>query len=139
MACASEAHGHGHGHEGEDHAEHHDHSHDDDDVTRGALFSLFQYIDTPRVRVLNAGSPDMTGCEPFKPFDRRTETGAGSFLESDEDDPEMILFVPFTASVRVRALIVIGGGGGQSPRHVKIFANRERMDFATANATQPLQ
>jgi PITH domain len=75
----------------------------------------------------------------FRAWERRKETGPGTFIQSDEYDRELLLYVPFTGSVKIRALVLLGGGGGSSPTHVKLFANKEEMDFSDAADTSPLQ
>lgn len=135
MSCAAE---HSHSHGGHSHGGGGEHNHDEDDVSRGELFSLFSFVDAPRVRCLNAAESGM-GAGVFRAWDRRMETGDGTFIESDEDDRELLLHVPFTASVKIRALVVIGGGAGSSPARVKLFVNNDNLDFAGAAETKPLQ
>jgi hypothetical protein len=42
----------------------------------------------------------------------------GQFLESD-GDPDLIIFIPFTASVKLKSISIIGGKEGTSPRNLK--------------------
>lgn len=76
---------------GHDHSHDHDHDHEHDVEDAGGD-SLYPYVDTSKLRVLNAAAPEHVA-HPFKPFhDRRDHS---RFLASNEDDPEMILFVPY--------------------------------------------
>jgi len=60
-------------------------------------------------------------------------------LESDEDDPQLLLHVEFTGSVRLKALTVIGGDGGRSPSELKVFVNRDDLDFGAVEGMEPVQ
>ena len=68
----------------------------------------------------------------FKPYDRRLER-EGS-VESEEDDPQIIIHIPFISPVKIRALSVIGGADGETPRELRAFINRETLDFSDADA-----
>ncbi|RLN93157.1 hypothetical protein BBJ28_00008434 [Nothophytophthora sp. Chile5] len=89
-------------HGGHDHS--HDHSHDHDDVEDANGDSLYPFIDTSKLRVLNAQDPQ-AAAHPFKPFHERHDRSR--FLASNDDDPELLLFIPFT--------------------------NRDDIDFSSAN------
>ncbi|RLN50309.1 hypothetical protein BBJ28_00010776 [Nothophytophthora sp. Chile5] len=78
-------------HGGHDHS--HDHSHDHDDVEDANGDSLYPFIDTSKLRVLNAQDPQ-AAAHPFKPFHERHDRSR--FLASNDDDPELLLFIPFT-------------------------------------------
>ena len=61
--------------------------------------SLYRFVDTTGIRCLNervSGS----GKNCIKPYAQKAE--AEPFVESNEDDPELLLFVPFTEVVKVR-------------------------------------
>ena len=61
--------------------------------------SLYRFVDTTGIRCLNervSGS----GKNCIKPFAQKAE--ADPFVESNEDNPELLLFVPFTEVVKVR-------------------------------------
>jgi len=88
------------------------------------------------VRCLNESSPGMA-LNPLKPYDKRTERDP--YLESQDDDPELILFVPFTQAVKMKSFCVVGGGGGSAPEHVKLWINRDDIDFNNAEDLPALQ
>ena len=80
--------------------------------------SLHGYVNHPRVSALNA-QEDEAAARVIRPWDERTQTLAGDPLRSDDDDPELIVHVPFVSDVKVRGLMIIGGGGGRAPSEVK--------------------
>ncbi|CAM9308539.1 unnamed protein product [Choristocarpus tenellus] len=136
MACrrdheeAGGGEGHDHNH---DHGHGHDHSHDVEDPNGVSLFGL---IDTTRVRCLNESEPGgAVNC--LKPWDRRRDLEP--HLESEEDDPELIIYVPFTQVVKIRAISVLSGTGGAAPAHMKVYVNRDDIDFGLAQDLPPIQ
>ena len=76
--------------------------------------------------------------EVFKPWSKRLEPSDPP-LESNENDPELLLHVPFSGDVRIRAISVIGGTDGTAPAELKVFINREDLDFSTAAEVPPAQ
>ena len=74
----------------------------------------------------------------FRPWDQRLST-SGPVIRSDPDDPELLLHVPFTGSVKLQALTVIGGPDGSSPAKLKVFINRDDLDFSTVADLAPVQ
>ncbi|KAG7379277.1 PITH domain-containing protein 1 [Phytophthora pseudosyringae] len=110
----------------------HDHNHDHDDEVEDANGdSLYPFIDTSKLRVLNALDPQ-AAAHPFKPFHERQDHSR--FLASNDDDPEMILFIPFTEAVSIKSICISGSAGdGTHPKEVKLFTNRDDIDFSNAN------
>ncbi|KAH9095818.1 hypothetical protein Ae201684P_010029 [Aphanomyces euteiches] len=98
--------------------------------------SLFKYIDTSKVRCLNALDEEQR-THPFK--SAAMKKNRDTFLDSNEDDPEMILYIPFTEAVSVKSICISGGEDGLHPKSVKLFANREDIDFSNATELPPLQ
>ncbi|RQM19756.1 hypothetical protein B5M09_002198 [Aphanomyces astaci] len=126
MSCAHE-------HGDHDHSHDHAHSHEVEDAEGD---SLFQYIDTSKVRVLNALDEDHR-THPFK--SAALKKSKDTFLESNEDDPELILYIPFTEAVSIKSICISGGEDGLHPKSVKLFSNREDIDFSNATELPPLQ
>lgn len=60
-------------------------------------------------------------------------------MRSNDDDPELLIHVPFIGSVKLQALTVIGGRDGSSPSKLKVFVNRDDVDFGMATEAQPVQ
>ncbi|EKM78576.1 hypothetical protein AGABI1DRAFT_114200 [Agaricus bisporus var. burnettii JB137-S8] len=121
-------HNHDHCH---DHA--HDHDHDHDAADLGPQDSLYSHIDRANVVALNTSK---LGEVVIKPWDKRLDEAES--LESDADD-QMIIRVPFTGSVRLRAVLLKTGPGDQTPRKVQIYANQEHMDFDDIEQLTPTQ
>eukprot|EP00624_Nannochloropsis_granulata_P000262 evm.model.NODE_10932_length_14799_cov_18.808027.4 len=89
---------------------------------------MYAAIDTSKVRCLNES--EFGAClHPFKPYSRRRE--AEPRLDSHDDDPELLLFVPFTRVVKLKSINIIGGhaGEGTAPTKIKLFMNRDDVDF----------
>jgi len=59
-------------------------------------------------------------------------------LES-ADDAELIIYIPFTGTVKLKSIMIIGGEKGSSPKKMKVFANRDDIDFSNANDAKPVQ
>ena len=59
--------------------------------------------------------------------------------ESQEDDPELMLFIPFSSPCCISSMVIIGGEDGTSPSSVKIYTNNENIDFSTVNELEPTQ
>jgi len=124
-------HNHHHGdcsHESHDH----DHDHDHDTTNVGPNDNLFPYIDRDNVIALNSSGG---GSEVIKPWDKRNND---VFLESDSDD-QLILRIPFTGSVKLRALILKAGPTDQTPDKVALFANQQSLDFNDVADKTPTQ
>jgi len=82
--------------------------------------------------------------------DRLTATPS---LQSPPDDPELLLTIPFTEAVTCQSICIasIGGSDGDNgdgdgdgdeqpkaaPRIIKLFCDRENMDFETAREMDP--
>nr|XP_010325046.1 PITH domain-containing protein 1 isoform X2 [Solanum lycopersicum] len=87
------------------------HDHDCADHNCSSDWSLFKHIDLPKVSALNEA---VTGSvkSVFKPWEQRLNSSEGH-LESNEGDPELIVFIP--------------------------FVNRDGIDFSDAQSMQAIQ
>jgi hypothetical protein len=132
--------GHGGGGGGHGHHHHHGHgccseAHEEPEIERGAAYSLYQYVDTAGLRCLNervAGS----ALKCFKPYERRLDRSQYVLSDSDE---QLIIHIPFTASITLKGICIIGGAEGQSPSSLKAWINREDIDFSTVDDIEPVQ
>lgn len=84
---------------------------------------------------LNEKEPG-SGRKILKPYDQRlTQT---PYLESAVDQ-ELILIIPFTVSVNIKSIIVIAKDEQSCPSRVKLFKNRDDIDFGNADDVSPDQ
>ncbi|VAH61074.1 unnamed protein product [Triticum turgidum subsp. durum] len=91
------------------------HDHECGDHNCAADWSLYNHIDIPKVVALNesvAGSVKSV----FKSWDQRLETSVG-FLESNEGDPELLVFIPIDSFSVYRNLLY--GESRSSHRNIK--------------------
>lgn len=114
------------------------HSHDHGDHGDELGLSLRPQIDFPRVVCLNE-EVEHAGRSVLKLHeDRMTATPS---LTSPEDDPELLLVIPFTESVTLQSVSIRSAGamedGTSPPKTVKLFVNREDLDFETAREMPP--
>lgn len=120
------------------------HSHDPfdaEDGVDGLGLSLRPQIDLDGVTCLNEDRPNM-GRDVLKLHEERLSSDP--FLRSQEDDPELLLYIPFSESVTVTHLTVRSEGGGDDndfptapPRTVKVFSDRDDIDFDMARELNP--
>ncbi|KAA8905392.1 hypothetical protein TRICI_005310 [Trichomonascus ciferrii] len=95
--------------------------------------SLYQHINHDHVRALNEAEEGM-GRGVFKRWEDRLETS--HVLESDVDE-QLLIFVPFTGLVRLHSLLVRTANDEQAPNTLKLFKNREDLDFSVAAELAP--
>lgn len=112
------------------------HTHDIEDDDLG--LSLRPHIDFELVTCLNEEVPN-TGKAVLKLHeDRLTQE---PYLKSNEDDPELLLHIPFTEAVTVKTISMRtaapNGIEGAAPRTIKLFTNRDDLDFDTARDMEP--
>eukprot|EP00250_Pteridium_aquilinum_P022703 c25583_g1_i1 orf=328-936(-) len=113
------------------------HSHDCSEHECAAAWSLYKHIDLPRVWALNE-AVEGSAKNIFRSWELRLDNSNGC-LESNEGDPELLLFIPFTTDVKIKSISIIGEGSGRSPSRMRAFINREDIDFSTAAAMTPIQ
>ncbi|XP_010526065.1 PREDICTED: PITH domain-containing protein 1 [Tarenaya hassleriana] len=112
----------------------HDHNCEDHDCSSD--WSLYKHIDLSKVSALNeavSGSVKSV----FKAWDQRLQSS--EHLESNEGDPELLVFVPFTSDVKIKSISIIGGPDGTSPSKMRAFTNREGIDFSDVQNMQAVQ
>ena len=108
----------------------HDHETGEDTI-------ILKHIAVDKVRGLNtAGKPEDLRAV-FKNYDNRTSDNPS--VSSYEDDPEMIIHIPFTEQVKLRSFCIVGGGNGDAPSRVKLFVNSDNLDFSDAEDRKAAQ
>ncbi|GFZ08557.1 PITH domain protein [Actinidia rufa] len=143
----------------------HDHSCEDHDCSSD--FSLYKHVDLSKVSALNEAVPGSVKTV-FKAWEQRLNSSEGH-LESNDGDPELLVFIPFTSDVKIKSISVVGGADGTSPSKMRAgvrtaylytlvsgiptlllqergpvdnfsrFINREGIDFSDAQNMQPIQ
>ncbi|MBA0626348.1 hypothetical protein Golax_003535, partial [Gossypium laxum] len=156
----------------------HDHSCEDHDCSSN--WSLYKHIDLAKVTALNEANPGSVK-SVFKAWEERLNS-SGERLESNEGDPELLVYIPkaaaeswrtlnmslgcdwevsyplkgphmgpdvvdegpgafakFTSDVKIKSISVVGGADGTSPSKLRVFINREGIDFSDAQSMQPVQ
>lgn len=73
----------------------------------------------------------------FKPHEERHDRTR--FVESQEDDPELIIHVPFVNAVKLKSVTISGEQGAKHPSQVKLFINRDDIDFSNAHELPSVQ
>ncbi|QRV75359.1 PITH domain-containing protein [Ceratobasidium sp. AG-Ba] len=130
----SHRHGQDCGHEHHEHGDDHDHDHDHSS-SGPPPNNLYARIDRQNVAALNA-EEGADPCTPLKAWHERLDET--KWLESDADD-QLILRIPFTGSVKLRALLLKTGPGEQTPEKVSLFPNADELDFSDASDREPAQ
>ncbi|KAK4046207.1 hypothetical protein OIV83_006239 [Microbotryomycetes sp. JL201] len=95
---------------------------------------LFGQVDRDKVVALNATDPD-NGKIVIRPWDDRMQEQ--EFVESDADE-QLILQIPFTASIKLRSIIIKSGPAGHTPDKMHVFAN-QLLDFDETSSQTPTQ
>ncbi|CEM35675.1 unnamed protein product [Vitrella brassicaformis CCMP3155] len=96
---------------------------------RGGEF-LLPYIDKEGVRGLNEEVAN-SAVKVFKTYEERLNDS--EYCDSTDGDPELIIQIPFTAPCKISSLHVIGGTDGTSPSRIKLYTNREDIDFTNVH------
>jgi len=113
------------------------HSHDHGDHGDDLGLSLRPQMDLDRVVCLNEEVAN-SGRAILKLHEERLTTTPA--LQSPEDDPELLLTIPFTEAVTCQSICIRSGSENSEtapPRIVKLFCDRENMDFETARELEP--
>ena len=90
--------------------------------------SLLSSIDTAKLICLNESEPGSVR-NVFRPLSERLNKTHS--LKSNEGDADLLIQIPFTNAVKIKS-ICISGAPGLSPDNVKVFVNRDDLDFSTA-------
>lgn len=117
------------------------HSHDHHDHGDDLGLSLRPQIDLPAVRCFNEEIPN-SGRAVLKLHEDRLSTDPN--LRSQPDDPELLLFIPFTEAVILQSISIRSVVPGDAnyddvapPRRIKLFVDRDDLDFDTARDMEP--
>ncbi|KAI9849323.1 MAG: hypothetical protein M1837_004783 [Sclerophora amabilis] len=125
-------HGHGHDHSGAG-GDGHDHS---DDLTPALRTFLYQQIDFDKITALNEAVPNSGIAVVKKGWEKRMD--AQPELESDADE-QLLVYIPFTGQVKLHQILVRSSATSAAPFTVKLFPNRDDLDFSSASDLTPTQ
>ncbi|KAG4078342.1 hypothetical protein HA402_013052 [Bradysia odoriphaga] len=117
----------------------HDHgpgcSHEATDVDNalemGIQYSLYAKIDMINLECLNEET-EGSGKLVFKPYENRLDFT--KFVRSDADE-ELLLNIPFTGNIKLKAMIIIGANDDSHPNRVRLYKNRPKMCFDDCQST----
>eukprot|EP00823_Brevimastigomonas_motovehiculus_P006181 TRINITY_DN5005_c0_g1_i1.p1 TRINITY_DN5005_c0_g1~~TRINITY_DN5005_c0_g1_i1.p1 ORF type:complete len:205 (-),score=25.72 TRINITY_DN5005_c0_g1_i1:536-1150(-) len=90
----------------------------------GDMSNLYADIDRDKVYCLNEKVQD-SGKSIIKPWDERLDMKT---VVKSNDDPQLIIYIPFTSCVKLKAFNLITGGDTR-PTKVKLFINKEGITF----------
>lgn len=121
------------------------HSHDHDHEDQLGL-SLQSYIDMAQVYCLNEHREN-AGRSVLKPYQDRLTLEPNLQSPRDDDDLELLMYIPFTEAVSIKSISVGGResiykpngneiGATSAPFTCKVFANRSDLDFSNARELQ---
>ncbi|KAE9978074.1 hypothetical protein EG328_001694 [Venturia inaequalis] len=136
------SHSHSHSHDHYDGEDPHDHSHDhgahdhDDDITPALQNLLYEQIDFSKVTCLNEEEPRSAAKVLQKTWMERMEDEPE--LRSDADE-QLLLTVPFTGQIRLHSILLRTSTSNSAPSTIKLFSNKETLDFETASTLDPTQ
>ncbi|OAA71232.1 DUF1000 domain protein [Cordyceps fumosorosea ARSEF 2679] len=128
----SHSHSHSHCH---DESGGHDHDHSDD-ITPALQSSLYEQINFDEIVTLNESRRDAGKAIVKKTWAERLDLNPE--LESDADE-QLLMTVPFTAQVKLHAILIRTSPAACAPRTLKLFVNQEHLDFQAAEETKPTQ
>ncbi|OBR03526.1 60s ribosomal protein l3 [Colletotrichum higginsianum IMI 349063] len=128
------------------HDEHHDHSHGghdehdhSDDITPALQHSLYGHVNFDEVTALNESQIGSARAVVKKTWAERLDPEPEVVSDADE---QLLVNVPFTGQVKLHALLLRTSDSPSAPRTLKLFANRDDLDFASAedaHATQEFE
>eukprot|EP00466_Bigelowiella_natans_P002568 jgi/Bigna1/91845/estExt_fgenesh1_pg.C_1240007 len=104
------------------------------DIDHGG--TLYPFIDRDKVMGLNE-SKNGSAKNVIKAWDDRKDSE--QVVRSVDGDGELIIHIPFTVQVKLKSFTVIGGGEGSAPNCVKLYKNRDDIDFESAEDVEPDQ
>ncbi|KAL8802606.1 MAG: hypothetical protein Q9182_003696 [Xanthomendoza sp. 2 TL-2023] len=143
----SHHHGHaGHSHAGHGHGDDDGHGHDHSDDIEPALQTLiWKQIDFESIRTLNESEPNQGAKIVEKTWPQRLD--AEPMLESDADEQvravkcltEFIVSEDFTGVLKLHSILLRSSSDSSAPKTLKLYLNRDDLDFSTASDSTPTQ
>lgn len=130
-----------HCHDEHDHHGNHDHaSHDHtDDLTPALQNQIYSQIDFDHITTLNESTPNSGAAILKKSWTDRLSLNPELISDADE---QLLLHIPFTAQIKLHSILIRTSTSASAPMNLKVFINREGLDFSTASdlpGTQTLE
>ncbi|GAB7325467.1 hypothetical protein MBLNU13_g09482t1 [Cladosporium sp. NU13] len=130
------SHCHGeHEHHGHDHSEGAAHDHTDD-LTPALQNHIYQQIDFSAINTLNESKSGSGAKVVQKTWTERLNEEPE--LKSDADE-QLLMHIPFTAQIRLHSILIRTSTTPSAPMTLKVFLNRDGLDFDTASSLQATQ
>ncbi|KAL8744908.1 MAG: hypothetical protein Q9184_007939, partial [Pyrenodesmia sp. 2 TL-2023] len=121
---------------GHQHGQDNDHDHHTDDTEPALQTLIWKQIDFENIRTLNESESDQGAKIVEKTWPQRLD--AEPKLESDADE-QLLMFIPFTGVVKLHSVLIRSSEDSSAPKTLKLFSNRDDLDFSTASELQPTQ
>ncbi|KAL6961604.1 hypothetical protein U1Q18_039378 [Sarracenia purpurea var. burkii] len=97
---------------------------------------LKKFVELLEVSALNEAIPG-TVKSVFKAWEQRLNSSEGH-LESNEGDPELLVFILFTSDVKIKSISVVGGAHGTSPSKMRAYSHLFLSNFSDSVPTMLL-
>ncbi|KAF8544069.1 PITH domain-containing protein [Trichophaea hybrida] len=107
-----------------------------DDLTPAIQSSLYRHIEFDKIVTFNEATPGSGKAIIKKTWDERLDVT--TILESDADE-QLLIYVPFTGDVKLHSILLRADPSPSSPRTLKLFINRDDIDFSAAADTPAIQ
>ncbi|KAK5741295.1 hypothetical protein LTR17_004001 [Elasticomyces elasticus] len=124
-----------HGHHGHDHSEDAAHDHTDD-LTPALQNHIYEQVDFSAINTLNETVPRSGSKIVQKTWTNRLDNEPE--LSSDADE-QLLVHIPFTAQIRLHSILIRTSTSDSAPQTLKLFINRDDLDFSAASSLQPTQ
>ncbi|KAL8683617.1 MAG: hypothetical protein Q9186_000389 [Xanthomendoza sp. 1 TL-2023] len=129
----------GHNH-GDDDGHGHDHDHSDD-IEPALQTLIWKQIDFESIRTLNESEPDQGAKIVEKTWPQRLDPEP--MLESDADEqkdfPPLSNKNSFTGILKLHSILIRSSTTSSAPKTLKLYLNRDDLDFSTAADLPPTQ
>ncbi|OOQ90964.1 DUF1000 domain protein [Penicillium brasilianum] len=128
--------GHHHHHGGDGHGHCHDEHDHSNDITPALQSLLYSQIDFDSITTLNEVTAKGGAAIVKKTWAERLNDQPE--LESDADE-QLLMHIPFTGQVKLHSILIYTAPTPAAPKTLKLFKNRDDLDFSTASDLPPTQ
>ncbi|KAJ5334379.1 uncharacterized protein N7506_008162 [Penicillium brevicompactum] len=115
------------------HGEDHDHS---NDITPAIQSLLYSQVDFGKIITLNESIPKAGAAIVQKTWAERLNDEPE--LESDADE-QLLMTIPFSGQANIHSVLLYTAPTISAPKTVKLFKNRDDLDFSMASELHPTQ